>query len=90
MPEAPPKIPVHPNPEYKKGGFECIVAPLSMLLEYRQEDNKESIFEVGYYDVWPSHCRKMSRALVKRRENGYVNLWDFTSIPLKVMNICKV
>lgn len=49
LPETRPKIPVHPNPDYKKGVFDCSLMSLSTLLEYRHEDNKESVFEVSLF-----------------------------------------
>lgn len=49
LPESQPAIPVHPNATYKKGVFGCSTASLSNLLGYRQEDNKESIFEVSVF-----------------------------------------
>jgi hypothetical protein len=40
-----PCILVHPNPKAKSGKFECNVASLSVLLDYRTDDNKEATFE---------------------------------------------
>lgn len=49
LPESHPSIPVHPNSEFKKGNFDCLTTSLSSLLDYRQDDNKESIFEVSVF-----------------------------------------
>ena len=42
-----PAILVHPNPQAKGGKFDCTVMSLSVLLDYRPEDNKEHSFEVS-------------------------------------------
>lgn len=41
-----PTIIVHPNWAAKSGKFDCSVMSLSVLLDYRLEDNKEHSFEV--------------------------------------------
>ncbi len=41
-----PAILVHPNTQAKQGKFDCTVMSLSVLLDYRPEDNKEHSFEV--------------------------------------------
>lgn len=41
-----PHIIVHPNATAKGGKFNCSVATLSLLLDYRITDNKEHSFEV--------------------------------------------
>ena len=41
-----PTIIVHPNWAAKNGKFDCSVMSLSVLLDYRVEDNKEHSFEV--------------------------------------------
>ena len=41
-----PTIIVHPNWAAKNGKFDCSVMSLSVLLDYRLEDNKEHSFEV--------------------------------------------
>lgn len=41
-----PTILVHPNWAAKNGKFDCSVMSLSVLLDYRLEDNKEHSFEV--------------------------------------------
>lgn len=38
---------VHPSTTAKSGRFDCTVMSLSVLLDYRPEDNKEHSFEVG-------------------------------------------
>ena len=43
-----PAILVHPNPQAKSGKFDCTVMSLSVLLDYRPEDNKEHSFEVRH------------------------------------------
>ena len=41
-----PTIVVHPSPTAKGGKFDCALTSLSVLLDYRIEDNKEHSFEV--------------------------------------------
>lgn len=41
-----PTILVHPNLAAKNGKFDCSIMSLSVLLDYRLEDNKEHSFEV--------------------------------------------
>lgn len=43
-----PTILVHPNWAAKNGKFDCSVMSLSVLLDYRLEDNKEHSFEVRF------------------------------------------
>ena len=50
LPET-PSIIVHPNTTAKSGKFDCSVMSLSVLLDYRPEDNKEHSFEVSQYDL---------------------------------------
>jgi len=38
---------VYPNAQAKGGKFDCSVMSLSVLLDYRPEDNKEHSFEVS-------------------------------------------
>ena len=40
---------VHPHPKAKSGKFDTTVMSLSVLLDYRTEDNKESTFEVSLF-----------------------------------------
>jgi len=40
-----PSLIVYPSPTAKAGRFECAVTSLSVLLDYRPEDNKEHSFE---------------------------------------------
>lgn len=40
---------VYPNPTAKGGKFDCSVMSLSVLLDYRPEDNKEHSFEVSLF-----------------------------------------
>jgi len=42
-----PSVLVYPSPTAKAGRFECSVMSLSVLLDYRSEDNKEHSFEVS-------------------------------------------
>lgn len=42
-----PSIIVYPSPTAKAGRFECSVMSLSVLLDYRPEDNKEHSFEAS-------------------------------------------
>merc|ERR1719319_127431 len=44
-----PSILVHPHPKAKSGKFDCTVMSLSVLLDYRTEDNKENTFEVSLF-----------------------------------------
>nr|XP_032825106.1 cell division cycle and apoptosis regulator protein 1 isoform X3 [Petromyzon marinus] len=44
-----PSIIVHPNRTAKSGKFDCSVMSLSVLLDYRIEDNKEHSFEVSLF-----------------------------------------
>ncbi|XP_041117158.1 cell division cycle and apoptosis regulator protein 1-like isoform X1 [Polyodon spathula] len=44
-----PTIIVHPNWTAKNGKFDCSVMSLSVLLDYRLEDNKEHSFEVSLF-----------------------------------------
>merc|ERR1719410_1460609 len=44
-----PCILVHPHPKAKSGKFDCTVMNLSVLLDYRTEDNKENTFEVSLF-----------------------------------------
>lgn len=43
-----PAIIVHPNWAAKSGKFDCSIMSLSVLLDYRLEDNKEHSFEVMF------------------------------------------
>ena len=45
-----PCILVHPNSKAKSGKFDCTVTSLSVLLDYRTDDNKEATFE-GLFSV---------------------------------------
>jgi hypothetical protein len=44
-----PAIIVYPSPTAKAGRFDCSVMSLSVLLDYRPEDNKEHSFEVSLF-----------------------------------------
>nr|XP_033796665.1 cell division cycle and apoptosis regulator protein 1 isoform X3 [Geotrypetes seraphini] len=44
-----PAIIVHPNWTAKNGKFDCSIMSLSVLLDYRLEDNKEHSFEVSLF-----------------------------------------
>merc|ERR1739842_239391 len=44
-----PMIVVHPSRIAKSGKFDCTTMSLSVLLDYRQEDNKEHSFEVSLF-----------------------------------------
>lgn len=44
-----PMIVVHPSRTAKSGKFDCTTMSLSVLLDYRQEDNKEHSFEVSLF-----------------------------------------
>ncbi|KAG2463111.1 CCAR1 protein, partial [Polypterus senegalus] len=44
-----PTIVVHPNWAAKNGKFDCSIMSLSVLLDYRLEDNKEHSFEVSLF-----------------------------------------
>ena len=47
LPEQPSVI-VYPSPTAKAGRFDCSVMSLSVLLDYRPEDNKEHSFEASH------------------------------------------
>jgi len=44
-----PAIVLHPSTTAKGGKFDCTMMSLSLLLDYRQEDNKEHSFEVSLF-----------------------------------------
>merc|ERR1712083_762991 len=44
-----PSLMVHANSKAKSGKFDCRVESLSVLLDYRTEDNKEGTFEVSLF-----------------------------------------
>lgn len=44
-----PTLFVHPNTKIKSGKFDCKVESLSVLLDYRHDDNKEGTFEVSMF-----------------------------------------
>merc|ERR1719381_429880 len=44
-----PCIFVHPNSKAKSGKFDCRVESLSVLLDYRTDDNKEGTFELSLF-----------------------------------------
>merc|ERR1712061_137485 len=44
-----PCILVHSHPKAKSGKFDCTTMSLSVLLDYRTEDNKEGTFEVSLF-----------------------------------------
>lgn len=48
LPES-PHILVHPNTKAKSGKFDCSTTSLSVLLDYRTDDNKEGTFEVSLF-----------------------------------------
>ncbi|XP_023220932.1 cell division cycle and apoptosis regulator protein 1-like isoform X3 [Centruroides sculpturatus] len=48
LPET-PSIIIHPSKTAKNGKFDCTVMSLSVLLDYRQADNKEHSFEVSLF-----------------------------------------
>ena len=48
-----PNILVYPNATAKGGKFDCAVMSLSVLLDYRPEDNKEHSFEVSLNFLTP-------------------------------------
>lgn len=54
LPET-PHIIVHPSATAKSGRFDCTVMSLSILLDYRPEDNKEHSFEVCCIDTGMHH-----------------------------------
>lgn len=66
LPDA-PSIIVHPNTTAKSGKFDCSVMTLSVLLDYRPEDNKEHSFEVGLYSL---ACGKLEILSVFRKGTG--------------------
>ena len=40
---------MHPNTKAKSGKFDCATMSLSVLLDYRTDDNKEGTFEVSLF-----------------------------------------
>lgn len=40
---------IHPNQQVKSGKFDCRVESLSVLLDYRSDDNKEGTFELSHF-----------------------------------------
>lgn len=46
-----PHIIVHPSTTAKSGKFDCSIMSLSVLLDYRPEDNKEHSFEVCSFSL---------------------------------------
>ena len=46
---ATPAVLVHPSTTAKSGKFDCTSMSLSVLLDYRPEDNKEHTFEVSLF-----------------------------------------
>merc|ERR1740129_2543004 len=44
-----PSLMVHANSKGKSGKFDCRTETLSVLLDYRSEDNKEGTFEVSLF-----------------------------------------
>ena len=52
LPSDTPAILVHPSTTAKNGKFDCTVMSLSVLLDYRPDDNKEHTFEVGHNLRW--------------------------------------
>ena len=49
-----PTIVVQPSATAKSGKFDCTVMSLSLLLDYRPEDNKEHSFEVSHHHAYYS------------------------------------
>lgn len=50
FPKEPARL-IFPSKTAKNGKFECKVASIQSLLDYRLEDNKEASFEVGLKNV---------------------------------------
>jgi len=44
-----PCLLIHPNTKVKSGKFDCKVESLSVLLDYRSDDNKEGTFELSLF-----------------------------------------
>lgn len=65
-----PTILVNPNWAAKNGKFDCSVMSLSVLLDYRLEDNKEHSFEVWIISI-----------LLQYRRNGFDWMSTRTSTP---------
>lgn len=70
-----PTIIVHPNWSAKNGKFDCSVMSLSVLLDYRLEDNKEHSFEVSLF------AELFNEML--QRDFGYRIYKTLASIPAK-------
>jgi len=57
-----PSIVVYPSQTAKAGRFECSVMSLSVLLDYRPEDNKEHSFEasrVKFCEISLARCQNL-------------------------------
>lgn len=60
-----PAILVHPSSTAKSGKFDCTTMSLSVLLDYRPDDNKEHTFEVSRYVIMIGHgCRRVCTCTV--------------------------
>uniref|UniRef100_A0A8C2Q406 Cell division cycle and apoptosis regulator protein 1 n=1 Tax=Cyprinus carpio TaxID=7962 RepID=A0A8C2Q406_CYPCA len=70
-----PTIIVHPNWAAKNGKFDCSIMSLSVLLDYRLEDNKEHSFEVSLF------AELFNEML--QRDFGYRIYKAFTCLPSK-------
>ncbi|MGH0116938.1 UNVERIFIED_CONTAM: hypothetical protein FKN15_026632 [Acipenser sinensis] len=70
-----PTIIVHPNWTAKNGKFDCSIMSLSVLLDYRLEDNKEHSFEVSLF------AELFNEML--QRDFGYRIYKALAAIPLK-------
>lgn len=66
-----PSILVYPSRTAKGGRFDCSVMSLSLLLDYRQEDNKEHSFEVGPI----GQCCCSLSLFIERREHRIPDLY---------------
>ena len=58
-----PSIIVYPSPTAKAGRFDCSVMSLSVLLDYRPEDNKEHSFEASQWFCFYSQSSLLSSAV---------------------------
>lgn len=59
-----PHIVVHPSATAKNGKFNCSVATLSLLLDYRMTDNKEHSFEVSYVNGYKISFEKHMHTVI--------------------------
>lgn len=84
---------IHPNTKYKSGKFDCSVMSLSVLLDYRIDDNKEGTFEVSLFAevfnemLMRDSSFKIYKAIVQAPEKDKTEKKDKKEAKEKVQNI---